>query len=398
MSTFVRRVLEQDPRFVVSNRTITSTRAWTGTADAPASLADAAALGRFDAIVVGAPDGLAQADVGGLESYLRRRGGAVVLLMDSTAASSSMDRLLGVERWADDTGATAFELRLPTTHEVALRASELRWPTPLPVGGVALAQLDNASDVAHRASEARSPTPLSMDRSAAVERGESSSVVVWKAPVGAGRVVVSGALDAWRHRTAGTASFDRFWQQAVASVAEASPPPIEIRFDKNVVAPGERVRAHVALTAVALAAGPSSSTAEVAGTLTGSTGSSTVRLWPDGIPGQFVALLPASWVVGTYRLSVATGNERADAEWIVTPAPHAAALVEQELLRAWATSRGGTVVSAVDLGGLIAAIDRAVTPVRRDERWHPMRHPGWIAPFALLLGAEWWLRRKRGRR
>jgi hypothetical protein len=368
MSTFVRRALEEDPRFAVANRTMTSRTASAGTLDSPTRLTGAAALERFEAIVVGAPDALKEDEVRGLESYLRRRGGAVVLLMDSSRASSSVDRLLGVERWSHDTGAAPFDLWQTSTRAIALRASEVRWPKPLPASAVVL-----------------------------VYRDESTPAVIWQTPVGAGRIVVSGALDAWRHRTSGAVSVDRFWRQAIASAAGATPPPIEIRFEKSVVALGESVRAHIVLTRVALAASQALSTGEVAGAITGPAGASFVRLWPDGPPGQFAAMLPAAAKAGTYRLSVTSLDEQADAEWLVSPSPRAAVGNERDLVRMWTTSRGGVVVHERSLGGLPAAIDRAVVPVRRDQRWYPMRQPWWIVPFTALLGAEWWMRRRSGR-
>jgi hypothetical protein len=77
MSTFVRRALEDDTRFVVSSRTITSKTVATATTGSPVRLGDAASLARFKTIVVGAPDALSADDVAGLERYARERAGAV---------------------------------------------------------------------------------------------------------------------------------------------------------------------------------------------------------------------------------------------------------------------------------------------------------------------------------
>jgi hypothetical protein len=44
----------------------------------------------------------------------------------------------------------------------------------------------------------------------------------------------------------------------------------------------------------------------------------------------------------------------------------------------------------------VAAIGRIDAGPERESRWHPMRHPWWIAPLALLLGVEWWARRRAG--
>jgi hypothetical protein len=45
------------------------------------------------------------------------------------------------------------------------------------------------------------------------------------------------------------------------------------------------------------------------------------------------------------------------------------------------------------LSDMLAA---SLAPERRRETWHPLRAVGWIVPFTLLLGAEWWWRRRRG--
>src|SRR4029079_9436090 len=96
MSTFVGRVLEDDQRFAVVTRTITSTAAASMTPESPANLSDPATLSRFSAIVVGAPETLTASDVAGLETYLRRRGGAVVALYDSAPGQppTAIDQLL----------------------------------------------------------------------------------------------------------------------------------------------------------------------------------------------------------------------------------------------------------------------------------------------------------------
>jgi hypothetical protein len=58
-----------------------------------------------------------------------------------------------------------------------------------------------------------------------------------------------------------------------------------------------------------------------------------------------------------------------------------------------ARASGGAVLgSAGELGPALAAI--APGPV--DITGHPMRSPWWMAPFTLLLCAEWTLRRRAG--
>jgi hypothetical protein len=83
---------------------------------------------------------------------------------------------------------------------------------------------------------------------------------------------------------------------------------------------------------------------------------------------------------------------------IVAPDAIAPAPDDRDLIAAWAASRGGQVVPESRLGELPGVLDRALAPVSRPTTWRPMRSAWWIAPFALSLGAEWWLRRRAGRR
>ena len=86
MSTFVRRAIESDARFVATSRVVTSRNVTVETGSAPGSLADLDALSLHEAIVVGAPHELTTRDVDGLEAFLRLRGGTVVLLCDERTA------------------------------------------------------------------------------------------------------------------------------------------------------------------------------------------------------------------------------------------------------------------------------------------------------------------------
>ena len=59
-------------------------------------------------------------------------------------------------------------------------------------------------------------------------------------PRGDGRLLLSGAMDAWRFRAADNGAFDRFWQSTIAGLALAVPPPIAIGVDPPLLRPGER--------------------------------------------------------------------------------------------------------------------------------------------------------------
>ena len=208
MSTFVRRALETDPRFLVTSRVVTSRDASVDRGAPPPGGLDLATLSLFDAVIIGAPDAIAARDVDGLDAFLRHRGGAVVLLMDQAPDARPSARLTDVARWqtAEHDAPRSIRSEGPIS---PLFASELVWPAELPVGSQALA-VDDARPI------------------------------VWRTPVGAGRIVVSGALDAWRFRDADAMAFDRFWRSLVADAANATPPMIDVSIAPAIVAPGER--------------------------------------------------------------------------------------------------------------------------------------------------------------
>ena len=67
----------------------------------------------------------------------------------------------------------------------------------------------------------------------------TSSAVIVSMPRGDGRLLLSGAMDAWRFRAADGGAFDRFWQSTIAGLALAVPPPIAIDVDPPLLRPGE---------------------------------------------------------------------------------------------------------------------------------------------------------------
>ena len=177
MSTFVRRALESDPRFVVTSRVVTSRGAAATAGQPPESLAALPSLDSFQAVIAGAPEALTSADVAGLEAFMRQRGGTVILLVDEAIASPALRTLSGVERWT-----------------AASRAE----PTGVPP-----------------ASETYSPA-------AVPAWAQATGHATWTMPFGRGRLVVSGQLDAWRYRDRDTAAFDTYWRRTVTGAAAAA--------------------------------------------------------------------------------------------------------------------------------------------------------------------------------
>lgn len=277
-ATFIRRALESDARFLVTSRVRTTPGGAMTAGAAPSTLSSLPALEVFDVIVVGAAQALADADARGLETFMRERGGAVVLLLDEppgqAGGRSALLRLTGVSQW----------------HTAAVAE-----PTGNPPGS-------------------ESVTPAVAPSWAETE----ASPTIWRTAVGRGRLIISGALDAWRYRHLNDGEFDRFWTAQVAEAADAT-----------------------------LATVPASSRAP-----RGAAGAQFDRPTPD----------------------------------------------ERSLIEVWTASRGGHSVVESELATLAPAIARVLEPPHAPHTFHPMRSAWWLAPFCLLLGGEWWLRRRAGLR
>ena len=364
-STFVRRALEGDPRFNVDTRVVTSTGVATITGQPPAALADLAALERYDAIVVGAPEAATQADALGLDAFARRRGGAVVVFMEH-GDLGPLAPLAGVRRWNDVRAPEAFQVRSSVSEIAALEASEAASPENLPPGAAVLAERNGA--------------PL-----------------IFEAPLGAGRFLVSGLIDGWRYRGAPDSSaFDWFWRLAIARVADAAPKAVDVRLERTIAAPGDALALDVTLRALALSApGTTPSAADVRATLTGASGSTTtVRLWPRA-PGHFHGSVRAPAEAGTFQITVASGTNSGRASLLVAASAQPARADESAQLADWAASRGGSVIAADKIAELDQKLATVIQPVRSPTPVRPMRSAWWLVAFTAVLGAEWLYRRRR---
>jgi hypothetical protein len=366
LSTFVRRALERDPRFDIDSRVITSRNISTDAGQPPIALNDPAELSAFDVIVVGAPELLDERAVHGLETFLRRRGGSAVFLLDHQA-DGPYQQLTGVRQWSTATVPASVPLAYL---DERVRGSSLLWPATLPAGA----------------------EPVALD---SLQRP-----IVWRTSVGVGSLFVSGALDAWRFRADTAARFDRFWQLLLAHTADAAPAPVEINLADALLQPGEDTDVIVTLRDAALAdASPRQSIrASVAAVIEGGGNPVNLRLWADGSVGRFRAVLRAPQQPGAYRLVVSSIGARAATPFVVAPTVRRATNDRVGLIQAWTASRGGSVVAAAQLDDLQDAIARTIEVRTRRQTWYPMRSAWWIIPFALLLSAEWWLRRRRGQR
>ena len=361
---FVRRSLEAEPLFDMTTTARTTSRSATTTAGAPASLA-ALQADRFDAVLVGAPESLTGADIRALDTFVSRRGGALFLLPD--------------RRFTDNV-RSGFDL--PDFEEVIL---ERPLTTSLPGPTI-------------RASELLLPPRDSGRLSAlgAVRHGRDDRVVVGSVARGAGRVIVSGAMDAWRYRADPEVSFDSFWRSVVADAAAAAPARLTVDVEPSIAHPGDEVRVSVTLRptefddAAALIDVPA-----VAAELVGGEGSGAlIRLWPGAAPGTFEGRLRAPRA-GTYSASVRIPGVSADAPLLIADdVVHASSGSVRATTFAAAASGGALVASVDELAARLEALD----PHEVEQRTRPMRSPWWILPFTGLLCAEWALRRRGGKR
>jgi hypothetical protein len=362
MSTFVRRTVERDPRFTVSSRTLTSRGVGADAGRPPSTLQDWARLASFDAVVIGAPQLLSAADVAGVEAFMRRRGGSVIFLLDD-AAPGPYERLTRASGWSSSRGTPA-AFSLAGSDSASIRASEIVAPAALPFAS----------------------TPIA----------GSGKPVVWETPVGAGRLIVSGAVDAWRFRDRSASSFDRFWRMVIADAATSAPQRLIVEPAVAVVAPGESLDMRATIRDLALdstAVRGSSTRASIAATIGRET---QVRMWPEGTVGRFRANVRVPRQPGLYHLAVASEGHTAEVPVIVLAGARTVSPAPRALLSAWASAHGGRLFQSSDIGALPAALGAAIRPTSGRTTWHPFRSAWWIVPFVLSLSLEWWLRRRQG--
>ena len=348
MGTFVRRALEADGRFAIEGRVqvapaVSVTRG--GVGGLRRAEVDAA-----QAVVSTAPERLSAGDVDLLERYVRVRGGSLVLAPDKELSGPILRLLPAIDR---------------VQHEAE----------PQVVG------------------ELRARDVLTFSRGAvSVLASAAERPVIVSHAIGRGRVVISGALDAWRYRDDG--SFARFWSSLMADAASAGGPTVRLDVGDSLLEPGEETRVHVEWRTMDEIPGTLSAAAEIecGGQRT------PIRLWPDARRGSFTGSFEATRA-GTCVVTAGFADGG--------PPASTAVVVASGILRPVASTRavasamaanGAAIVGPGDLTTL-AEKARALVPARRERReTRPMRSAWWLIPFAVCLGAEWTLRRRAGLR
>ena len=363
---FVRRALEADPLFATASL-VRPSRGPVVTAGAPLPALSVSALADFDALVIGAPEELTASEVAAVTTFCESRGGSAVFLPDrrpsgpyaAVVSSGGFDEAL-LDKPVVLAGDGAIEVS----------ASEFALPRSLHPGAIAIASTTQR--------------PL--------------RAVIVSSPRGRGRMVFSGALDAWRFRAkgAGEAAFARFWTAVVANLAFSSPPKLSVTVTPAVASTGERLKVHVAGDALASQAAGGEGPLVSASLVARDGSEHFVRLWPSAEDGVFEGETPAP-SPGRYDARATAGGRMADAPIIIEDAIRHAPAYDDDALRMMTATTGGVMADATDTG----ALERHVRGLGRRDRSHtrhPMRSTWWILPLTAALCGEWALRRRRGAR
>ena len=363
---FIRRAIESDPLFSTSSL-VRPSRGPVVTAGPPLRALSSETLAAYDAVLVGAPEELTASDVAALTAFCEVRGGSVILVPDRRPSGpyASLVAVSGFDEVLLDT-----PVALVRDGPIGISASEFALPRRLGPGAIAVGSL----------------------------RQQDARVAIVSLPRGRGRILFSGALDAWRFRAAGQndAGFARFWTGIVANLAAASPRPVSISVQPALAAPGDCLRIRAAMDARLLAKHGGDATPVSAALVAHDGTPQFVRLWPAAEDGVFhgeVAAPAAGW----YDARVTAGASTADTPIIVANGVRHPPAYDEDSLRLIAETTGGVVVDAADTAPLQAHL-RSLP--RRDRRrtLRPMRSAWWSLPFAAALCAEWAWRRYRGAR
>ena len=353
LGTFVRRALAADARFRLDARTrlgpgLTVGRQAGGGVTA-ASLAEARVA------VVTAPESLTTPEVDLLSRFARLRGGSVVLLPDRRPTGPVTQLLPPVAGERRETDARQVGL---------LRASEL-------------VTFD-----------------ASADGITVLETADNRPIVVSRA-VGRGRIVVSGALDAWRFRGDST-QFNEFFSSLAAAAIDASGPQLQVTVDEKLIAPGES--ADVTVEWRSMDEIPAVVAARA--TLRCADGfEAPVRLWPDASRGMFRGKVHAmSAAECLVEVSVTRPVLLAQSSALLVADSPRRPLGNSAALDGAIAAHAGVITKPGDEAVLAARLRERLPAQRAPRDTRPMRSPWWILPFAGCLGGEWWLRRRGGLR
>jgi len=239
-----------------------------------------------------------------------------------------------------------------------------------------------------RASEILTATDLDQTASVLARAGGVPAIV--DAPSGDGRIVVAGAMDAWRYRDQDDGAFDRFWQSLAQQLAVKGE-PLRVTLGDPLAASSSRMPFTIRLQSFA----PEASIEAAAVMRCNDEAPQAIRLWPNGPMGEFRGEVPAAGP-GSCTLEGTIAGHPFDAAIAVIDRPQrGVGLIMEKLVREMSL-RHGTVVASGDetaLARTMTLSDSSTPAVVR-----PMRAWWWLLPFAGCLSMEWWLRRRLGLR
>ena len=234
--------------------------------------------------------------------------------------------------------------------------------------------------------------PAALPPAATILAAADQAPVVISARRGAGAVVFSGALDAWRQRGD---EYGHFWRGLLVAQAADVPPALEVSADPAVAVPGEWTTISVRLRDVPdgdVIAFPPVMARVVS---PGARSDDAVRVWPTAEPGVY----RGGWrgrAAGRYNVTVTAGDLRGDAIVTLDAAASHGSQADPHALELAASATGGRMFPAGEVPALVRAMTEAHPRQRVTRQAHPMRSPWWMVPFAALLSAEWAVRRTRG--
>ena len=357
---FVRRQLENEPAFRVASILRTATDVATHAGESPRGVT-LDQLVPFDVVIAGAPEELRAAEVDALRQFAEVRGGTVVLLPDRRPTGAYTGLLPGT--------TTEQLLTEPRMLEPAgIPASEIV-SIPITAGVRPLASLNGAP-------------------------------VVFSWPLGAGRVIFSGALDGWRYRGDPRSRAHEFWRDAIMTAALAAPPRVRLETEPAVVRSGRtaRIVARVRPTELVAAEGDTTggSFAIEAHVTNPSGHDDIVRLHPTMERGTLEGSVATS-LPGVYAVTVTLASGARSQTTFATYDDAFTLAGSDRAFEGVPELTGGVVAASADLSPLVRHLSDIARPARR-EAVHPMRSAWWMAVFAAALCAEWTLRRRSGLR
>jgi hypothetical protein len=352
---FLRRQLENEPAFRVASilRTATDVETRAGGEAPRAVFLDQ--LLPFEVVIAGAPEELAPAEVAALREFAELRGGTVILLPDRRPTGAYAGLLPGA--------ATEQLFTEPQVLEPAgIPASEIVSIAATP-GVRSLASLNGAP-------------------------------VIFSWPLGAGRVLFSGALDAWRYRTDPRSRGREVWRDAIMTAALAAPPPLQLALEPAVVRPGKTARIVARIRPTEIVAGRSF--AIEARVIDPNGRDEIVRLHPTFEGGTLEGLVPTS-MPGVYDVTVSLASGARSQATLLAHAEAFTLSGSNGALENVPELTGGVAAASSDLSPLVRHLAEIPRATRHETR-HPMRSAWWMVLFAAVLCAEWTLRRRSGLR